>query len=436
VSLRQWRWAEWLELGRARLAEPAAETRLLCTWLHALYAPAPALAGRDTGRWRASGEAERNEAPAALTRADLGWKSLLLADPDPVGEPASAGSGATAPSVLLAGQGLAILRGEGGRGAYASLDYGPPGGGHGHPDRLNVQLTPWVLDPGTGSYVDRSLHWYRSTLAHAAPLVDERSQPPVAGRLLGFDAAVAAGFEAVGAEAEIAPGVVARRWLVRGGSYLVDHLAWRGLGGRPLDLPIGGAILGGGDDADASTPGLDWRAVARRGAGGLEDGFDFLDRVEEAPLAGGAERLWLGARGLGDTVAERAPVTLCAPAGARLWRAVAPGAPGHPAGPMCVVRAYGDAGTITVVWHLAGSRTEGRPDRRARSRYGCPAAEPTGTSRRRGTVDGAGPSAWSGPAHVLTPSSSRSGPARLPSRRWSRGPRLPTRRSTSRRPFP
>ena len=56
------------------------------------------------------------------------------------------------------------------------LDYGRSGGGHGHPDRLNLLLSDgdvrWFDDPGTGSYVEESLHWYRSTLAHTAPLVD------------------------------------------------------------------------------------------------------------------------------------------------------------------------------------------------------------------------------------------------------------------------
>ena len=50
------------------------------------------------------------------------------------------------------------------------------GGGHGHPDRLHLTLHAdgrhWLADPGTGSYVDRDLFWYRSTLAHNAPRLD------------------------------------------------------------------------------------------------------------------------------------------------------------------------------------------------------------------------------------------------------------------------
>jgi hypothetical protein len=177
VSLRQWRWAEWLELGLAHAPGYASGDdgpHVLARWLRVLY-DAGAPAGRRPERWRASGEAERNEPAADLSRADLGWKSLLFAGPAlPALPPAGADAAPRWPgSVLLAGQGLAILRGRA-MGGYVSLDYGPPGGGHGHPDRLNVQLPPYLVDPGTGSYVDRTLHWYRSTLAHAAPLVGER----------------------------------------------------------------------------------------------------------------------------------------------------------------------------------------------------------------------------------------------------------------------
>src|SRR5439155_1390170 len=76
-------------------------------------------------------------------------------------------------SVLLESQGLAVLRaGE----RYVSLECGPLGGGHGHPDRLHLTLhadgVHWLPDFGTGSYVSRDLFWYRSTLAHNAPRVD------------------------------------------------------------------------------------------------------------------------------------------------------------------------------------------------------------------------------------------------------------------------
>ena len=82
-------------------------------------------------------------------------------------------------NVFIEGQGLAVLR-QGDR--YASLEAGAFGGGHGHPDRLNLVVHAngeyWLPDFGTGSYVARDLFWYRSTLAHNAPRLDGVSQAP------------------------------------------------------------------------------------------------------------------------------------------------------------------------------------------------------------------------------------------------------------------
>ena len=61
------------------------------------------------------------------------------------------------PSALLEGQGIAVFRRDDGE-AYVALDYGHHGGGHGHPDRLNLLLARGARrildDMGTGSYVD------------------------------------------------------------------------------------------------------------------------------------------------------------------------------------------------------------------------------------------------------------------------------------------
>jgi hypothetical protein len=103
--------------------------------------------------------------------------------------------------------------------------------------------------------------------------------------------------------------------------------------------------------APGSTPphAVAWHAVTRPGGGGLEDGFDFLHATEETPLDTGGVRLTVGARELGDETAEPARLHVHAPPGATLWRAVGPRAPGHGAGPMCAVRAWGDAGAITTI---------------------------------------------------------------------------------------
>ena len=168
VSIRQPRFAESCELGVAR-----DDDERLIGMLARLYDPD--VPRGDTGRARSSADVERNLPATGLTRADLSWRSLLFAREHLPPLVASA-----LESDLLPAQGIGVLRRDSGS-LYVALDYGHSGGGHGHPDRLNLLLADgdvrWFDDPGTGSYVDPSLHWYRSTLAHTAPLVDGRSQP-------------------------------------------------------------------------------------------------------------------------------------------------------------------------------------------------------------------------------------------------------------------
>src|SRR5437773_497010 len=154
------------EVGLARLG-----TTDIGAWLQALYKvppPTPELQESYLHEAGAQGTADGG-------RSSLSWWSLLEMLPElPAGE---------APwepkTVLLESQGLAVLRRDG---RYVSLECGPQGGGHGHPDRLQLMLhadgVDWLPDPGTGSYVTRDLFWYRSTLAHNAPRLDGESQPP------------------------------------------------------------------------------------------------------------------------------------------------------------------------------------------------------------------------------------------------------------------
>ncbi len=349
VSLRQWRWAEWCELGLTDGAGPR-----LGASLARLYAPADPPIPHATGRWRATGEAERNEPASALSRADLGWKSLLFARPDL--PPADA---AAPRSELLAEQGFAILRRDRGR-VYVGLDYGGGGGGHGHPDRLNliVQDGParWLDDPGTGTYVERTLHWYRSTLAHAAPLADGQSQRDARGVLLGFDAGDrsidetddATAFCGAAASATVGD-VLASRAVVAANCYVVDRLAWRTddeVRERFVDLPfpVDGTL---GDAAATWSPFLDVR-----GAGGLEDGFDFVRDAERIATRARAIRMRLYTPGRGTD--SGTALWLVAP-DSTLWRAVAPGPPGNPERRFHAVRQRGTTGAVMAVWDLRGT---------------------------------------------------------------------------------
>lgn len=88
--------------------------------------------------------------------------------------------------------GYAVLQhGQGDAATWLCLKYGPHGGGHGHPDKLNFVLYSRGqiigVDPGTARYgVPIELDWYKTTLAHNTLTVDETNQKPATGSSLAF----------------------------------------------------------------------------------------------------------------------------------------------------------------------------------------------------------------------------------------------------------
>jgi hypothetical protein len=328
VSLRQWRFAELAELGLVR--QPGDER--LRGALGTLYDDI--IPRHDTGRARSTAEAERNTPATALDRTDLGWRSLLFA----LGS-LPALTRLPPRSALLADQGFAILRREQGQ-LYAALDYGHSGAGHGHPDRLNVMLVRgndrWLDDVGTGSYVDPSLHWYRSTLAHNAPLVNGRSQRRTHGALAAYEDRGGAGWVRAFVDG-VAPGVRLQRTIVAMPNYLIDELTWEGDREVLIDLPFH-------VDGDLEGVGA-WRAATPQGGTEAEDGFGFLTNTETAASTPGVR---LQAR-LGASVAD-ARVLVEGPHA--WWRAVSYGAPGSGAARFHFVRARARQGSIVTVWDL------------------------------------------------------------------------------------
>ena len=168
VSLAHPAYIECWEAGFAALGEAAPAN--LPAWLQALYAVAP----RDEPTYDAWLHDAGTPPRAGRTRADLSWWSLLTMAPS-LPEAATPWAGKAR---LMEQQGLAILRNGT---TYVSLECGGGGGGHGHPDRLQLTLHAdgqhWLPDPGTGAYTARDLFWYRSTLAHNAPMLDGEGQP-------------------------------------------------------------------------------------------------------------------------------------------------------------------------------------------------------------------------------------------------------------------
>ena len=359
VSIRQWRIAEWCELGFAH----SGDIRLAGV-LSRLYARDPASpdAGASSGetaaftteRARSTADAERSAPATPLSRASLGWRALLMADID-APPPATWESA----SMVLSAQGLAVIRRDEGR-TYVALEGGHTGGDHGHPDRLSLTLQTgahrWLDDPGTGSYVDRTLHWYRSTLAHAAPLVDGASQQRRPSTLLAFEDRGGAGWVSKRVEG-LAPAVCMIRTVVVGDGYLVDLLEWTSERERHVTLPIAGtASVREGESAFASA----WSAARLHGAGGLEDGFDWVERAESRDVAPGGMLVLDGASHTGSD-SDSACLWYAVPAAeaaATLFRGTVPGPPGCGAVQRHWLTARGTSGRVVGVWSWAAGRKD------------------------------------------------------------------------------
>ena len=222
VSLAQPMYLELWERGLGVVGEAAGTVADVGAWLTALYeAPPPIAQTFDSWLYEAG-----HPAPVQRTRAGLSWNALLEMMPS-----LPAGGEVSAASTLLPSQGLAVLRHHD---RYVSLECGEWIGGHGHPDRLHLTVhaggVHWLPDFGTGSYVSRDLFWYRSILAHNAPLLDGVSQA-------GGDAECTA-FHSEGDWSWVRGtwGPVTRT-VVAGPDYLVDMLELNVEAERILELP-------------------------------------------------------------------------------------------------------------------------------------------------------------------------------------------------------
>jgi hypothetical protein len=320
ISLAQPAYLELWEIGRAWLG--ADET--LDRWLAALYAaPAPAADPYDAWLHDAG-----LPAPTQRTLSDLSAWALLEVAPSV--ESAEAPGAISLPSTLLEGQGLAVLR-HGDR--YVSLECGAAGGGHGHPDRLHLTMhaggVHWLPDPGAGSYVEGRLAWYRSALAHNAPLVDGESPGLDDVRCEAFDAGLEWSWVR-GRAGEVT------RTLVAGPDYLVDvvEMTLRTEGELLLPWHVQGEVVvvsPGGWEVTA--PPGEWLATAERF---VPDGPGPI-RVEGRAPDGEVLRLTLV--GTADLV-----------------RATGPGLPGTPADqPFLIQRTRGRTARLVSVLDTAGT---------------------------------------------------------------------------------
>jgi hypothetical protein len=114
-------------------------------------------------------------------------------------------------SVLMKAAGFAMLRAGG---TAAAVRYGMHGGGHGHPDKLNLVTFALDrnlgLDPGSINYgVPLHTEWYRSTIAHNTVSVDQQLQSNADGTLDEWT--VQGGVTTLAATAKVYPGVTLKR---------------------------------------------------------------------------------------------------------------------------------------------------------------------------------------------------------------------------------
>ncbi len=151
----------------------------------------------------------------AATSARRSWQALLYGEPD-----LPSGPFVPTNSVIMREAGFAMLRG--GSNAVA-VRFGKHGGGHGHPDKLNIVTYAgghvFGLDPGSIHYgVPLYREWYRSTIAHNTVTVDGKDQAAVDGTLEAW--------RGMGITAEansVYPGVRLRRSLDFDGHRLSDR---------------------------------------------------------------------------------------------------------------------------------------------------------------------------------------------------------------------
>ncbi len=322
VSLAQPMYLELWEVGLGMLTgREGADLTGMADWLRNRYRdPAPPARFFDSYLFEAG-----QPAPAMRDRTSLSWNVLMEGLAELPQE-----STWTPPSTLMQSQGLAILRDPR---RYVSLEAGAWSGGHGHPDRLHLSWFAnginWLTDPGTGNYVDRDLFWYRSTLAHNAPLLDGKSQH-------GGDAHCDA-FEA-GEDWSWVRGIWddVSRTVVLAPAYLLDVVHLAGDRARTIELPwhLAGAQAPEGA-AHASTLDLG----------------EFVDDVGRLlPDADGCWRV---------TASERnQPLVLTFAGGGDLFMATGPGLPGAAEQRFLLRRASGNDvtfATLLAVGDEAGS---------------------------------------------------------------------------------
>jgi hypothetical protein len=227
------------------------------------------------------------------------------------------------PSRNFTASGNAILSaGAGPNAAWLCLDYGPHGGGHGHPDKLGFVLyglgRVLAPDPGTANYgVPIQGGWFRTTLAHSTLTIDEQSQKPAEGKCEAFLATN--GFSAVMASAgKIGEGVSFTRTVALLGENLfvfIDQIQ----SDKPHTLDLAyhnvGKFTAPADAPPFTAPKQPGYAHLRdtKGAAassGFTLAFDEAGQRVQWAMAGGEPTTFITGTGVGKHTEDRVPVVI------------------------------------------------------------------------------------------------------------------------------
>ncbi len=248
-------------------------------------------------------------------------------------------------SQVLREMGFAMLRSPA---LTAAVRFGMHGGGHGHPDKLNVVTYGGGrllgLDPGSINYgVPLHQEWYRSTIAHNTVAVDGASQSTADGRLVSWS--TEAGVTKLVASAPAAyKGVTLQRSLgMSAAGRLSDRFECTSTTDEEHTY-----------DWAFHAPGRLTMSVemsARAEALGDKNGYQHLKKLASGKTDGAFTARWLPASGTGPALMLRVE----AAPGTEVFTAVGPGRDPVDEVPVLIVRRRGKAAVFAVTHEMEPS---------------------------------------------------------------------------------
>jgi oligo-alginate lyase len=244
-------------------------------------------------------------------------------------------------SAFLPDAGFAMLRGGG---IGAALRFGMHGGGHGHPDKLNLVTfgagSHLGLDPGSINYgVPLHLEWYKSTVGHNTVAVDQANQSNEPGELLGWGEENGWGWVHAAA-LKAYPGVALSRRVELSKGKLTDRFECQAAAARVFDwaFHVDGRVSSS------------LKLAAKEGPLGEANGYQHIRNVRWATTGGGWWIRWETKEGAALTLRMKGA------AGTEVFVGEGPGRIPERMIPVVVVRRRGTETVFEAVHEISGKR--------------------------------------------------------------------------------